>query len=43
MLMSLESVKHLIADYILYRDTDRQVTRRCERLLSGLIELKTFI
>ncbi|MBG5928252.1 type VI secretion system baseplate subunit TssF [Providencia rettgeri] len=43
MLMSLESVKHLIADYILYRDTDRQVTRRCERLLSGLIELKTHL
>ncbi|WP_369311854.1 type VI secretion system baseplate subunit TssF [Providencia rettgeri] len=43
MVMSLKSVKHLIADYILYRNTDRQMTRRCERLLSGLIELKTYL
>lgn len=43
MLMSLDTIKHMISDYILYRDTDRQITRKCERLLNGLVELKTHL
>ncbi|MFN7064503.1 type VI secretion protein, partial [Proteus mirabilis] len=41
--MSLDTIKHMISDYILYRDTDRQITRKCERLLNGLVELKTHL
>ncbi|MCW2256786.1 type VI secretion system protein ImpG [Providencia alcalifaciens] len=43
MLMSLDTVKQMLADYILYRDIDRQVTRRLERLLSGCIALETHL
>ncbi|HFS8186955.1 TPA: type VI secretion system baseplate subunit TssF [Providencia stuartii] len=41
MLMSLDTIKQMLTEYILYRENDRQVTRKLERLLSGCIALKT--
>ncbi|EKT60193.1 hypothetical protein OO7_05189 [Providencia sneebia DSM 19967] len=41
MLMSLDTIKQTLSDYILYWENDRQVTRKLECLLSGCINLQT--
>ncbi len=43
MLMSLDTIKQMLADYILYQDKDKQITRKLERLLSGCIHLETHL
>lgn len=43
MLMSLSTIKQMLSDYILYRENDRQVTRKLERLLSGCVALDTHL
>lgn len=36
MLSSVDSVKQLISDYVLYQDTDRQRCKQINQLLSGI-------
>lgn len=41
MLMSINTIKQMLSDYLIYFDFDKQSTRKIERAISGCIDLKS--
>lgn len=41
MLMSINTIKQMLSDYLLYFDFDKQVTRKIERAIAGCVDLNS--